>query len=111
MTLAGRVAPFGYRRIKACSQLPDAFRSVPRPSSPLGAKASTECPYRARYASCTDTDTDASNDAKPPAAANARQDAAPTIARITFLAAPASANSHMRYGHPITVQSLAPSKA
>jgi hypothetical protein len=50
MTLAGRVSPFGYRRIKACSQLPDAFRSVPRPSSPLGAKASTECPYRARYA-------------------------------------------------------------
>ena len=26
-----------------------AFRSVPRPSSPPGAKASTECPYRARY--------------------------------------------------------------
>ena len=25
-----------------------AFRSVPRPSSPPGAKASTECPYRAR---------------------------------------------------------------
>ena len=26
------VAPFGYPRIKACSQLPTAFRSVPRPS-------------------------------------------------------------------------------
>ena len=26
-----------------------AFRSVPRHSSPPGAKASTECPYRARY--------------------------------------------------------------
>ena len=26
-----------------------AFRSVPRPSSPPGAKASTECPYFARY--------------------------------------------------------------
>ena len=25
------------------------FRSVPRPSSPPGAKASTECPYRAQY--------------------------------------------------------------
>ena len=28
------VSPFGYPRIKACSQLPTAFRSVPRPSSP-----------------------------------------------------------------------------
>ena len=45
----GGVAPFGYPRIKACSRLPMAFRSVPRPSSPPGAKASTECPYRARY--------------------------------------------------------------
>ncbi len=44
LTLTGRVAPFGYPRIKACSQLPMAFRSVPRPSSPLGAKASTKCP-------------------------------------------------------------------
>ena len=46
--VAGWVAPFGYPRIKACSRLPMAFRSVPRPSSPPGAKASTECPYRAR---------------------------------------------------------------
>jgi hypothetical protein len=38
------VSPFGNHRIKACSQLPDAYRSVPRPSSPLAAKASTECP-------------------------------------------------------------------
>jgi len=44
LTLTGRVSPFGYPRIKACSQLPMAFRSVPRPSSPLGAKASTKCP-------------------------------------------------------------------
>ena len=44
----GWVAPFGYPRINACSRLPVAFRSVPRPSSPPGAKASTECPYRAR---------------------------------------------------------------
>ena len=40
----GWVAPFGYPRINACSRLPMAFRSVPRPSSPPGAKASTECP-------------------------------------------------------------------
>ena len=41
----GGVAPFGYPRIKGCSPLPAAFRSVPRPSSPLSAKASTRCPY------------------------------------------------------------------
>ena len=41
------VAPFGYPRIKACSRLPMAFRSVPRPSSPPDAKASTECSYHA----------------------------------------------------------------
>ena len=46
--LAGWVAPFGYPRIKARSRLPVASRSVPRPSSPPGAKASTECPSRAQ---------------------------------------------------------------
>ncbi len=46
MTLQGRVSPFGYPRIKGCSHLPTAFRRVPRPSSPLGAKASTKCPSR-----------------------------------------------------------------
>jgi hypothetical protein len=40
----GGVAPFGDPRIKECSPLPVAFRSVLRPSSPLGAKASTKCP-------------------------------------------------------------------
>ena len=38
-------SPFGNRRIKAFSQLPDAYRSVTRPSSPLFAKASTICSY------------------------------------------------------------------
>ena len=38
------VSPFGNLRIKACSQLPVTYRSVPRPSSPLIAKASTKCP-------------------------------------------------------------------
>ncbi len=47
-TPKGWVAPFGYPRINACSRLPVAFRSVPRPSSPPGAKASTECPYFTR---------------------------------------------------------------
>jgi hypothetical protein len=40
----GGVAPFGYPRINDRSHLPAAFRSVLRPSSPLGAKASTKCP-------------------------------------------------------------------
>ena len=35
-----RVSPFGNRRIKVCLPLPDAYRSLPRPSSPSGAKAS-----------------------------------------------------------------------
>ena len=45
VTIAGRVSPFGYPRISAYSQLPAAFRSVSRPSSPLIAKAFTKCPY------------------------------------------------------------------
>ena len=44
MTPKGRVSPFGHPRIKACSQLPAAYRNVLRPSSPLGAKAFTKCP-------------------------------------------------------------------
>ena len=36
----GRVAPFGNLRIKACLPLPEAYRSLPRPSSPADAKAS-----------------------------------------------------------------------
>jgi hypothetical protein len=37
------VPPFGYPWISACLQLPRAFRSSPRPSSPQRAKASTVC--------------------------------------------------------------------
>ena len=40
----GRVAPFGDLRLKACLQLNGAYRSLPRPSSPLCAKASTHVP-------------------------------------------------------------------
>ena len=36
-----RVSPFGHPWIKACLRLPMAFRSLPRPSSALGAKAFT----------------------------------------------------------------------
>ena len=45
MTLTGRVPPFGHLRINACFQLPEAFRRIPRPSSPLTAKASTLCAF------------------------------------------------------------------
>jgi hypothetical protein len=38
-----RVPPFGHLWINACFQLPKAFRRIPRPSSPLTAKASTVC--------------------------------------------------------------------
>ena len=40
-----QVFPFGYLRVSACLQLVVAFRSLPRPSSALSAKASTVCPY------------------------------------------------------------------
>ncbi len=43
------VVPFGYLRIIGRSHLPVAFRSVPRPSSPLSAKASTRCPFALDY--------------------------------------------------------------
>ena len=41
--LNGRVSPFGNPRIKAYSQLPGAYLSVLRPSSPACAKASSRC--------------------------------------------------------------------
>ena len=39
-----RVSPFGNPRIYGCLHLPEAYRSLPRPSSPSGTKASTMCP-------------------------------------------------------------------
>jgi hypothetical protein len=39
-----RVSPFGNPRINACLRLPEAYRSLPRPSSSVGAKASTVRP-------------------------------------------------------------------
>jgi hypothetical protein len=42
--LSGRVAPFGHPRVKVCSRLAGAYRSLLRPSSPIRAKASTVCP-------------------------------------------------------------------
>ena len=40
---SSRVSPFGHPEITARVQLPQAYRSLPRPSSPLDAKASTVC--------------------------------------------------------------------
>ena len=40
-----RVAPFGNLRIKGYLHLPEAYRSLSRPSSPLRAKASAMRPY------------------------------------------------------------------
>ena len=67
-TPKGWVAPFGHPGIKACSQLPRAFRSVPRPSSPLGAKASTRCPSHARKHTglCPKKDTSPTHHAQEP---------------------------------------------
>ena len=39
-----RVTPFGNHRVNACLRLSDAYRSLPRPSSPVGAKAFTMRP-------------------------------------------------------------------
>ena len=39
------VSTFGHLRIYACVQLPAAFRSLPRPSSAPGAKASSICSF------------------------------------------------------------------
>jgi hypothetical protein len=39
-----RVSPFGNLRVTGCLHLTEAYRSLPRPSSPSDAKASTTCP-------------------------------------------------------------------
>ena len=39
-----QVTPFGNPRFNACLRLSEAYRSLPRPSSPVGAKASTTYP-------------------------------------------------------------------
>jgi hypothetical protein len=41
-----QVTPFGNLRIKACLPLPEAYRSLSRPSSPVSTKASTLCPLK-----------------------------------------------------------------
>ena len=39
------VSPFGNLRFKDCLHLPEAYRSLPRPSSPCVAKASAKCSW------------------------------------------------------------------
>src|SRR6056297_48723 len=50
--LHGRVTPFGYPRIIGCVLLPEAFRSLPRPSSSDSSKASTVDPFSLDHISC-----------------------------------------------------------
>ena len=45
MSSTCRVVPFGDLRVKNCMHLTGAYRSLPRPSSPLSAKAFTIRPY------------------------------------------------------------------
>ena len=40
-----RVSPFGCPGLNACLRLPQAFRSLPRPSSAISASASTLCSF------------------------------------------------------------------
>ena len=48
-----RVAPFGNLRIKSYVQIPEAYRSLSRPSSPLRAQASAIRPYLAFCTFCS----------------------------------------------------------
>ena len=49
-----RVIPFGNPRIKACCQLPEAYRRLPRPSSPPIAKAFTVYAYSLSHITSND---------------------------------------------------------
>ena len=49
----GRVSPFGHPGLTGCVRLPPAYRSLPRPSSPLCAQASPTCLRSLDYISCT----------------------------------------------------------
>ena len=49
---SSRVAPFGHLGINACVPLPQAYRSLPRPSSPPCAQASPTCLHSLDYINC-----------------------------------------------------------
>ena len=49
---ACRVPPFGHLRINSCLPIPADFRSLPRPSSPMEAKASSVRSFLLRLESC-----------------------------------------------------------
>ena len=55
MVFHRRVSPFGYRWFDACTRLPSAFRSVPRPSSAPDTQASPVCLVSLVFLSCGDT--------------------------------------------------------
>ncbi len=52
-----RVAPFGHLGIIACVPLPQAYRSLPRPSSPPCAQASSTCLRSLDYMFCSKQST------------------------------------------------------
>ena len=51
-----RVAPFGHPGINACVPLPQAYRSLPRPSSPPCAQASPTCPRSLDHTNCDEAE-------------------------------------------------------
>ena len=82
--LRGWVAPFGDPGINDRSHLPRAFRSVPRPSSPLSAKASTRCPCFVARSNAAAPDMSLSGPTASTTSQNRRaQGQAPTDSRET----------------------------
>lgn len=79
---AGRVAPFGHPRVKGRVRLAGAFRSLPRPSSPPGARAST-----VRPASLPARSRRGPSRAPPPRAAHAVALASRSLLRFFFSSA------------------------
>ena len=102
--IAGWVAPFGYPWINACSRLPMAFRSVPRPSSPPGAKASTERPSHAHVSRCKLRSPDPILHRNHPTTRSRRtSDLSPSRCRLPHTVARTTSKSD---GRAITAQSI-----
>ena len=71
----GRVPPFGHPRVTGCLRLAVAFRCLSRPSSPLGARASSVRPSSLLFAGA------AARAARPPVSRSACQCALPSPRR------------------------------
>ena len=90
----GGVSPFGYPRINDRSHLPAAFRSVPRPSSPLSAKASTERPCHA---------PDKPPEPKPPPARRTQPSPPDAVRRLPRTSCPRPESRRRRVRAPHTL--------